>query len=802
MTDSIAEKLSLDELEFSFPESKIRELKHNGIEPQIFGQDRAVKAIELGLGITEAGYNIFVMGAPGTGRRTVLSSLLKNYKPNRAKLQDIAYAYNFAKPIEPIALFFPAGKGRAFRTELKKAVERIHNRTLSLLKSQVFKTEEKTIMSKTDNEANNILMKFESKMLKAGFKMQNSKDENSQSVDLIPIIKGKEIPLDELQSRAAQGKISEAELNAIREKYYASVDEMSDLFSSLREKAEGTQKLLLEHKNQALIPLVKEELKKLFQMAESFNLENVNEKQKEDTKKIILFLKRVEEDLIKRNKFYSTEFKSNKLKKMFLGRYTINLICENKNDKNYVITENLPNFTNLFGTIESHSDSNGAEINGHLKIRDGAVHRAFGGYLIVRFRDLVEEEDSWVYLKRVLQSGKIEIQMPPSSNHAPSVFKPEALPADFKVIIIGGEFTYDMLYQEDPDFYKLFKVCAEFDSVMPKTDKNVDALISLADLLCKKKNALPLTDSGYARLVSYSSELAESRHLLTAQFTKISDLIIEADFHAKQQGKKFICGDVLNDTIEKRHYLHSLTEEKFAEMIQLGEILIDVSGSKIAKINGLAVEERGYHAFGVPVAVTAQASPGTGGIINIEHEAGLSGEIYDKAHLIISSLLRQKFSKNIPLSISASVCFEQSYSYIDGDSASCAEFLALISAIGGFPMRQDIAVTGSLNQHGMVQPVGGISEKIEGFFNVCKILGFTETQGVMIPHSNKNNLFLPKEILNAVAAKKFNIWTIKNIDEGIKLLSGLDEAAYTDIISRKLLAFHNTIKTIKTEKAM
>lgn len=800
MTDCLAEKLNLDELEFLFPENKIRELKHNGVEPQIVGQDRAVKAIELGLGITGEGYNIFVMGAPGTGRRTVLSSLLKNYKPNRAKLQDIAYVYNFTRPIEPAALFFPAGKGRTFRTMLKKAVEKIHTRTLQLLKSELFSAEQKAIITQTDNEENTLLMEFETKMLKAGFKMLQIKDENNQSVDLIPVIKGKEIPMGELQSKAAQGKFPEQELNILREKYYASLDEMSNLFSFLREKRIEADTKLTEHQKESIKPIVEEELKPLFQMTETFNSSCKNGKQKEDTKKILKFLKRIEEDLIKRMKIYSSEFKSNKLKKAFLGRYTINLICENKSDKNYVITENLPNFTNLFGTIETHSDSNIPEINGHLKIREGAVHRAFGGYLIVRFRDLLEEEDSWMYLKRILQSGKIEIQMPPSGNHTPSVFKPEALPADFKVIIIGGEYTYDILYQEDPDFYKLFKVCAEFDSVMQKNDENIDALISLADYLCKKKNTLPLTDSGCARLVSYSSELAGSRTLLTAQFTKISDLIIEADFYAKKQGKKAICNEVLNDAIEKRRYFHSLPEEKFTEMVQLGEILIDVAGKKIAKINGLAVEERGYHAFGVPVAVTAQASPGTGGIVNIEHEAGLSGEIYDKAHLIITSLLRQKFSQNTPLSISASICFEQSYSYIDGDSASCAEFLALISAIGEFPMRQDIAVTGSLNQHGMVQPVGGISEKIEGFFNTCKILGFTGSQGVMIPYSNKTNLFLPKKIIEAAAEGKFNIWTIKTIDEGIKLLSGLDEKTYTQKISSKLNEFYEKVKEISIKK--
>lgn len=797
MTYSIATNLILDEPEFSFPENKIQELKHRVSKTQIVGQDRAIKAIELGLGVSEPGYNIFVMGAPGTGRRTVLSTLLDNYRPNATKIQDIAYAYNFSNSIAPIALFFPAGKGRIFRTELKKAVDRIHKRTLVLLKSESFQNSEKEIIKKSESETNNMLIEFESKALKDGFKMQPLNDESAQAigkpVDLFPVIKGKILSFEDLQLHFTNGKISESEMNSVREKYFAYSDELNNLLTSISEKNEIAKKSLNINKIKFIKPIIRDEIGQMLKLVKSFNCKN--EQQKENNKKLVMFLKKVEADLIKHNKIYSSEFKSRKLKKIFFGRYTINLICENTTDKNYVITENLPSFTNLFGTIESHTDSNVPEVNGHLKIREGAVHRASGGYLIVRFQDLIDEEDSWVYLKRVLQSGKIEIQLPPSGNHTPGVFKPEALPVDFKLIIIGGEFSYDMLYQEDPDFYKLFKVCAEFDSVMKKTDENIVALINLVDYLSKQKNTLPFTDSGYARLVSYSSELAESRNMLTAQFTKISDLIVEADFYARKHGKEKISAEVLNTAIGNRRYLHSLPEEKFAEMLQLGELLIDVKGTKIAKINGLAVEERGYHTFGIPVAVTAQASPGTGGIINIEHEAGLSGEIYDKAHLIISSLLRKKFAQNIPLSISASICFEQSYSYIDGDSASCAEFLALFSAIGDIPMRQDIAVTGSLNQHGMVQPVGGITEKIVGFFNACKILGFTGTQGVVIPFSNKNNLFLPDEILQAIRSGKFTIWTINDIDQGILILSGLNATEeYTKIIAKKLNEFYSTVK--------
>ncbi len=791
-----ATKLDFDELSFSIPEEKIQKLKQNCDSFRIVGQDRAIQAIELGLGVSGEGYNIFVMGAPGTGRRTVLSSLLKDYKPDQEKIQDIAYAYNFSKPLEPQALFFPVGKARAFRNEVKKAVENIHSKTLLLLKSQAFLAEQKKIISKNNITEQNLLSDFEGKMLNAGFKMIEVKDENSQSVDLVPVIEDEAISFSDLQALVRKGEIPEDYFDKLREEYNACLDEMSDLFFILKNNQIETEKELESQQKNAIIPIIKEELKGAKQLLKTYKEENTNKKQEKDFIKIEKFLKKVEEDLIARTHRYSNEFKSSKAKKLFLGRYIINIICENTAKKKYVIKENTPSFTNLFGAIESASDSTLPESNGHLRIRQGAVHKAFGGYLVLQFRDLVEEEDSWIYLKRILQTGKIEIHSPPSGNQIPSIYKPEALAANFKVIIIGGEYTYDLLYQEDPDFYKLFKVCAEFDSVMTNNDENITAFISVVNHLCKKRNLLPITNSGYAKLVTYASEMADSRVLLTTKFTKIANLLVEADFNARKQNKKEICSAVLNDTIEKRHYLHSLPEEKFAKLVQLGDILISVDGTERAKINGLAVEERGYHSFGVPVAVTAQASPGNSGIVNIEREAGLSGEIYDKAHLIITSLLRQKFAKKFPLSISASVCFEQSYSYIDGDSASCAEFLALISAIGDFPMRQDIAVTGSLNQHGMVQPVGGISEKIEGFFNTCKILGFTGKQGVMIPYSNKNNLFLSKEILEACQKGIFNIWVIKNIDEGIKLLSGLSEESYSHRISQKLEEFYYLVKKL------
>ena len=789
------QELALSDIQFDIPESKIAVLKAKAPNKPIVGQLRAVSALELGLGIRDEGYNIFIMGAPGTGRRTVLSSLLKDYKPNTADLQDIGYVYNYRRPSEPIALFFPAGAGKKFQHTVKHTIDSIYKQAVELEKSESFLSAKKKVLAAVDSEENSLLAEFEVKMLEQGFKLLQIKEDANQSIDLVPIIKGKEMPFGELQALVSRKKFSEKALNGLREVYYASLDELSDLFAMLKRKRAESEEKLKQLYLDLLKPIIAAEFEAPRAIVGTYPAET--ETQQKNNEKIMAFLKKTESDLIARAVSYAVPFKSPRHKKVFFGRYAINLICENTDDTPYVINENQPNFANLFGTVEGHGDDDDGLINGHLHLRGGAVHRALGGFLVLRLKDLLEEEDSWVYLKRVLQSGQITIQMPPAGTHSPALLKPEPIPARFKVIIIGGEYSYEILYQEDPDFYKLFKVCAEFDSVMPLTDENLAAVLSLIETFVKNRHSLPFSDSGYAKLLAYTVELSESRHLISAQFTKIADFVAEANYTAKAAGSDCITDAVIAKTIERRHYLSALPEEKFAEMVQLKEILIDASGTAVGKVNGLAVEERGFHTFGIPVSVTAQASPGTAGIINIEREAGLSGEIYDKAHLIISSLLRQKYALTFPLSISAAICFEQSYGMIDGDSASCAEFFALLSAIGKIPLRQDIAVTGSLNQLGMVQPVGGISEKITGFFDTCTILGLTGTQGVLIPKQNKNNLFLPERVIKAIAEKQFRIWAVGHIDEGIELLSGLETATVTAAVSAELRDFAEKVKEFR-----
>ena len=761
--------LPINEILFRVPQELIGSLRLQKTNNPLIGQNRAIDALKLGLGIHADGYNLFIMGASGTGRRTILTTLLADYKSNPADLQDIAYVYNFSQPLEPKALYFASGTGSYFKKNLKTALESIRRQALQITNSQVFAAASKRILSQADNEENQLLAEFDTSMALEGFKLLQIKDNEDRSMDLIPVIRGKTVSFDDLQVQATAGKFSVSKLNSIRENYYRGLDLMSELFKTLREKRKATDKKIRSLKAESAAPIIDNELAMLRSLYAKAP----------ENKPVLLHLDAIREDLLARIPVYMEPFKSLSHKKAFFTRYAVNLICEHTPEKNYIIQEEIPTFPNLFGSIESTGNNDDVTINGHMRLRQGAVHRAFGGFLVLRLQDLLMEEGSWAYLKRVLQSGKIEIQTPPTGMHVPSLLKPEAIPAKFKVVIIGGEHSYDFLYQEDPDFQKLFKVCAEFDSVMPLSEENLAEFIAFIEDYRDKNKLLPIDDSGIAEIITYAARKSEYRTMLTTRFTLITDLLNEAQYQAQKFGKTLITSETIIQTIEQRSFLQRLPEEKYAEMIRSSAILLDVKGKAIGKVNGLAVHDRGYHAFGIPIAVTAQAAPGNKGVINIERESGLSGEIYDKAHLIIQGLLHRKFAHNIHLALSASICFEQSYSEVDGDSASCAEFFALLSAIANIPLRQDIAVTGSLNQLGDVQPVGGVPEKVEGFYNACVSLGLTGTQGVIIPRRNKDNLFISDRMTADIQAGKFHIWAIDTVDDGIEILSEMNAADFS-----------------------
>lgn len=786
-------KLTLDEVRFNISDNEFDKLKkENNSSHSIIGQDRAVQALNIGINIKEEGYNIFVIGEAGTGRNTAITTFLTGYKPKDEQLQDLGYAFNFKNEAEPCLLYFPKGKSEKFRKELIKSIKSIKSKLEALMSTGIMVYENHKLKETTEMELVKTIASFEEKIKNEKFKMIKQKEGGSSQI-LFPLINGKPATFLRLQKMVLRGKLSESEFENIKLKYHPLLKEAHDILSHINDAEIKRDKEIDAKQIKYAKPIIKEELNKVFLLAKEYSALCCSEKQKCDNKKLIQFLKQIEKDLYKKIKSLCKPFKNKRIFKNFIERYDINIIYKNTKNKNYVIDEVFTSFSSLFGSIEIDPETSRDCKNPHLKIRGGAIHKALNGYLILRLDSLARDEEAWEYLKNILLSGKIKIPNQARISHSPFMIQVEAINKLPKVIIIGDEESYNFLSQAEPDFYKLFKVCATFDSTMIRNDENTSKFIDLISMLCKKQNLLPLKNCAYKSLIIYSSKLAGSRKMLITQFAKIADCLTLADYISRKEKNCYITEKEIKKAIEKKHYLSSMSEEKFQDMLRTGDLIIEVKNKTSSRINGLAVEEDGFHSFGVPIVITAQVSCGLGGIINIEKEVGLSGEIFDKAHLIITSLLRRKFLHHYPLCISASICSEQSYSYIDGDSASVAHFLALISAIGDIPMRQDIAVTGSLNQLGEVQAVGGVTEKIIGFFNTCKILGFSGEGGVVIPESNKVNLFLPDEILDAIREKRFNIWAIKNIDEGIELLSGKKESDYAPLIEKKLVCFAETI---------
>ncbi|MCF7934481.1 MAG: AAA family ATPase [Spirochaetia bacterium] len=454
----------------------------------------------------------------------------------------------------------------------------------------------------------------------------------------------------------------------------------------------------------------------------------------------------------------------------FFSRYTVNLLIDHaQTTENPAVFEMHPTFSNLLGSIDSRSDQNEENLP-FLSIHGGSLLESSGGWLIINAEDLLKEESLWDRIKQILKTSRLYPQNPSSSSHSGGI-RPEPIDVDLKLIALGSEELYDILFNEDPDFYKLFKVSAEFDFSMPATRRNIGNYIGFINMITAEEQLLPVDTSGIAEILRFGSYLVEQRNELSTQFSLIADLLREATYHAKKAALPSINAEMILKTREERDYLASLSESKIVEQIISGEMLLHLEGSKIGMVNALAVLDRGYYSFGIPAVISATVAPGTEGIVNIEHEAGLSGEIHDKGLLILEGYLRKMYARNFPLSIYSGICFEQSYAEVDGDSASSSELYALLSAIGNLPIKQDVAVTGSVNQMGEIQPVGGINEKIIGFFSICDKNGLTGHQGVLIPKKNIKNLILPQKVLDALAAKKFHIYPVSTIDEGMQILS-------------------------------
>jgi lon-related putative ATP-dependent protease len=726
---------------------------------EIIGQERAVRALKFGLGIKDHGFNMYVAGYPGTGRKTAV----KNFVEAQAKVQpvppDWCYVNNFANPYEPKAIKLPAGKGKEFRDDMKNFIENVVRNALpKAFESEDYAARREATIRGLENQRKQLIDELSAKAQREGFVIQTT----PIGLLLIPVLDGK--------------PLSEEEMLALPQK-------MKDKLQEKREKLEtefrNTMRQLVDMERK-----IHEALKKLNKEVALYaignQVESLIEKYK-DTE-VTTYLKDVQNDIldnlqqfIKRGEpQQQLPFQMPWMKEEPFKKYEVNVVIDNSDTKGApVVVETNPTYPNLLGRTEKEAQF-GALTTDFTMIRAGSIHKANGGYLIIPVEELLRNPFSYDGLKRDLRDGHLVIEEPEERYGFLSVktLKPQPIPLTAKVILIGNPYIYQLLFELDTDFKELFKIKAEFDTTMDRTDEKVKQYAAFVCMLCEKENLKHLDGSGLAKIVEYSSRLAEDQYKLSTQFSHIADIIREANYYASQENSGFINGNHVKKAIEEKIYRSKLIQEKIQEMIKRGFFLIDTVEERVGQVNGLSVMGIGDFAFGNPSRVTASIGLGREGVIDIEREAKMGGPIHTKGVLILSGYINDKYARDKPLSLSARLVFEQNYEGVEGDSASSTELYAILSGLSGLPIKQNIAVTGSVNQKGEVQAIGGVNEKIEGFFEVCKLKGLTGQQGVMIPESNVQNLMLKEEVVEAVKAGQFDIYSVKTIGEGIEVLTG------------------------------
>ena len=755
-------ELSLNEilLNIKVPADDESNAKPDDKQWALVGQDRAVQALEMGLSIRAKGYNIYVAGESGTGKHTAIMDILSRHRGKNGSLRDIAYVQDFQEPDKPLNLIFTEGKARQFKEDVKLLVDRLTDRIAHDLDAETYKAKRDTLIAETENGENKVLADFEGQLKAEGFSTVQTDDEDEgQATDIAPVIEGEIVLFEDLQDLVSSGRIPDSVWTETRERYFAYMDAMKRIYRELRIAREKLDETLTNLKNDTIRPGIREECSAV---ADSWK-----------DAAIRAFLKSLENDVLDNSDWITSDSEEEEEIDLDI-RYGVNIVVDRFGvDKLPVIHETNPTKTNLFGAIEAKYDVSGELRTNMMMIKAGSLLQADGGFLILQAEDIFSKEGLWTELKRALQTGHVipEVQSTPLGP-LPILMKPEPVIAETTVILVGSARIYESLCAQDDEFLKLFKVTAEFSPVMTRDTKTEKEYAAFARGLSAKEELLPVTPDGIQEIISYGVLLSEKRDRLSTRFSLIGDLIRESHYGAGKAGKTSIDREVVKEAIATREYLGSLPEEMLINQIREGTLLIDVDGKKTGVVNGLAVLERGFYAFGTPLRITVSVGPGKEGLINIERESGLSGELHDKGVFLLEGYLRYRYARRRQLSLTASIAVEQSYYEIDGDSASAAELAALLSAIAEIPVRQDVAVTGAINQQGIIQPVGGIHEKVQGFFQACEAKGLTGRQGVVVPARNAGAVILPDKVIEAVKASRFHIWAAENIDEVMALLTG------------------------------
>nr|WP_246525462.1 ATP-binding protein [Geomobilimonas luticola] len=732
----------------------------NELEGSI-GQERALKSIDFGLDMRDGGFNLFLAGEAGTGRSSTIKNLLKKRARTEQPPQDWCYVYNFRNPDLPQSLALPAGMGSELAADMKELLESIRNVIPKALDSKEYESNKSTIVEEYQEKNGELFGRLEQEAESRGFALQRT----VSGLVMVPQKEGRNYTQEEYEA------LEKGERDKIDEAGKELTEKLNDVLRQVRENEKATKETLAQLDRDLGLAAVGHHIDPLKEKYAPYG-------------KVVSYLESVQEDVLlnledfKEQQPQQSPIPGLKLPRQepSFERYQVNVFVDNKGMEGApVVFEANPTYNNLFGRIEHVMQMGGMATTNFTLVKPGALHRANGGYLIVDAREVLINPFAWDALKRCIRSGEIRIEDVLEQYRFMSIasLKPEPIPLQTKIIMIGSPWIYYLLFYMEPDYRKFFKVKADFDSRIARTPEIMRDYALFVATHCKNESLLHFDRSGVAGLLEYSARLVEDQERLSSQFMEIADLIREASYWAGQYQSTVVTREHVRKAIDEKVYRSNRIEERMQELFDDGTILCDTDGSEVGQINGLSVLTIGDYMFGRPSRVTARTYIGRGGMVNIEREVKLSGPIHDKGVLILTGYLGGKFAHDKPLSFSASICFEQSYEGVEGDSASSTELYALLSALSGVPIRQGIAVTGSVNQLGKVQPIGGVNYKIEGFYAVCKAKGLTGEQGVMIPASNLRHLMLKDEVLEAVREGRFHIWSVATIDQGIEILTGV-----------------------------
>jgi lon-related putative ATP-dependent protease len=769
---------------------------------EVIGQERAVDAVTFGIDIDSPGYNMFALGSRGTGKKEVIKKFLERQADEEDVPNDWVYVHDYDHPDQPRAIELPTGRGVEFRDDMDDFVEQLRTDVPQAFEGEEYQQEREQIQEEFARRRQELLESLEQEAGKKDFTVLQT----PQGILLAPVIDDEPVTPDKFSQ--LDDELRE-DIEQRRDELQETLDETMEELQELRRRA-------------------REEVKELDQRIISFAVEDLINELKEsygDIDAIVDYLDRVLEHVLDNVEMFK-RLKQNKERDQQrdfpvprgerepdFDQYRVNLLVDNADSEGApVVLESNPTYYNLVGRIE-HKGEYGSLSTDFTMIKNGALHRANGGYLMIEAKDVLTKPFAWEALKRSLNNDEIKTEAMGQEYRAvqTQTLEPEEIPLDVKVVLLGDPYIYYLLYNLDEDFQELFKVKADFSEETDREDEIVHQYGRYIGTICEDEGLKHFSRSGVRRVVQRASRMVEDKEKLSAELNHIADLVRESHYWAGKNGHERVEAADVNRALDEMIYRSNKIEKKMQELIDEDTILIDTDESVVGQVNGLSVLPMGDYRFGKPSRITARTYVGDQGVVNIEREAELGGRIHNKGVMILSGYLSGTFAQDQPLSLSATLTFEQTYGEVDGDSASTAELYALLSSLSGFPLRQDLAVTGSVNQKGEVQSIGGVNEKIEGFFKVCDQEGLTGDQGVLIPRSNVKNLMLRDEVVEAVREGEFHIYPITHVDEGVALMTGqpagqLDEDgewpedSVKGAVARQLEEYANTVKSFGEEE--